>query len=101
MERNPYNPEARGAGKWWLALAVGVTAVDVCCKETLSNGFRRAIESENTLTKLGTLTLAGVTFGHLLDIIPEKIDPIDNFSREVGKLGSKIMEWTTEGVHLP
>lgn len=101
MERNPYNPELRGAGPGWLALAGIVTLYDVLAEETLSNGCRRAIESENKLIKYGTYTFGLMMLGHLTDIVPERIDLVDNFSRGIGKLGSKIMEWTTEGVHLP
>lgn len=101
MERNPYNPEGRGAGKYWLALAIGVTAVDSFTGETLSNGFRRAIESENIAIKVGSNVLAWVTMGHLMDVIPEKIDPIDNLARGLGAVRDKLGEWTTRSVHIP
>lgn len=98
MERNKYSPELRGAGKYWIALAIGVTAVDSFANETLSNGFRRGIESENIAIKIGTNVLAWATMAHLMDVIPEKIDPIDNVARGLGVISRTVREYTTKSV---
>ena len=101
MERNKYNPDAKGSGIGWLALGVAVTAYDVLAKETLSNGFRRGLENDNPLVKAGVYAGLGITALHLLDITPERIDPIDNFANRLGNLGDRIMEWNTRGIHIP
>lgn len=92
MERNKYNPELRGAGKWWVALALGVTAVDVFANETLSNGCRRGMESENPLVRAGVYGLGLITVSHLADITPESIDPIDNFAHALSRLKERFTD---------
>ena len=101
MERNKYNPDSRGGGYGWLALGAGVLAYDILANETLSNSFRRGIESENKAVRAGVYGLGALTVAHLLDVVPERVDPIDNIASGLGRVRDKIGEWTTRGVHLP
>ena len=101
MERNKYNPDSKGGGYGWIAVAGLVTAYDVLAPETLSNAFRRGIESDNKAVRAGVYGLGALTVAHLLDVIPERADPIDNFAKGLGKTRDAIVSWTTRGIHIP
>lgn len=101
MERNKYNPDSRGGGYGWVAVGALVTAYDVFAPETLSNSFRRGTESESAAVRAGVYGLGALTVAHLLDVIPERFDPIDNFAAVLGKAADRLADWSTEGVHIP
>lgn len=64
------------AGKAWAAIGAGVMAYELMCPngETLSEGVDRALEEHRWLTTAAI----GITALHLVNALPEKIDP---FSR--------------------
>lgn len=102
MERsNPYNPEARGGGVGWVAGAGFVFAFDAFAPETMSNFCRRVIEHENPIINKLPHLIGGIMLGHCLDIIPERIDPVDNLSRGVAKLKNFILERTIHAEETP
>jgi len=90
MERNKYNTESRGAGLGWAALMAGVVVYDTMANETLSNGFRRGTESENPVIKASVYAGLGTVALHLLDILPERFDPVDNVANSLGRLGTRL-----------
>ena len=61
------------AGKAWAGLAVGVLAYEVLAPdgELMSEGVDRALERHPLITTLAI----GATALHLLNILPERIDP--------------------------
>ena len=64
----------RPASKAWAALGIGVAAYDVLSPkgETLSEGIDSALESRYRALVIGSVAL---TACHLLNVLPEKIDP--------------------------
>lgn len=76
MEKTRYDPELRGAGTSWTLLMLTIAALEGR-NETLSNGFARANNSDNPLIRYGTRMAAVATLAHLMDFIPEKVDPFD------------------------
>lgn len=93
-EKLRYNPDIRGAGKYWLGLAAYVIAVDTYNGETLTNCFARGREHDNPLIKAATIARLGITALHLMDWLPEKYDPIDKVADTIGR-------WAVKNVHLP
>ena len=69
----------RTAEKAWLALGAGVAAYEIACPsgETLSEGVDRMIEKHPILT-LGTIA---ITAAHLMNLLPEKIDPFHRLTK--------------------
>lgn len=61
------------AGKAWAGLAAGVVAYDILCPdgEMLSEGVDRGLEGH----RWATIAAIGVTALHLLNTLPEQIDP--------------------------
>jgi hypothetical protein len=61
------------AGKAWAGLAAGVVAYDLLCPDgqMLSEGVDRGLEQH----RLATGIAIGVTALHLLNILPESVDP--------------------------
>lgn len=69
------------AGKAWAVLGLGVVAYDLTCKqgETLSEGVDRGLESKPVATTLAI----GVTCLHLLNKLPQQVDPFHQFLKMV------------------
>lgn len=61
------------ATRGWLALGVGVLAYEAACPptQTLSEGVDRALDHKRLLTTAAV----GITALHLLNVLPEAIDP--------------------------
>ena len=97
---NEYNPELRGGGKSWAILGATILALEFR-EETLSNAFARARESDNkairAATALGTLAIVG----HLMDIIPDKYDPLDRFANGIGKFKDLLADKLPLDIHIP
>lgn len=71
--------EPSKAGTWgWIALVAGVVAFDLLAPETMSNAFRRGLKSHELLT----LGAWAITSAHLLNILPEEVDPFKHLHRE-------------------
>lgn len=66
----------------WAALAGGVVAWDMFAPETLSEGVDRALEHNKPLT----YAAVGTTALHLLNMLPESIDPIHQFGKRARSL---------------
>lgn len=68
----------RAAERAWLALAVGVAAYELTARdgELLSHAVDRWLEAHPVLT----FTAVGVTAAHLLNLLPERVDPFVWFS---------------------
>lgn len=66
----------RGAAGWGCIAAFTV-AFDVLAEQTLSDAYKNAREHENSLIRAATIGGLAVTAFHLLDVIPEKVDPFD------------------------
>jgi hypothetical protein len=66
-------PEQLKANKAWAALSLGIVAYELACPigETLSEGVDRALLTHRT----ATITAIGVTTLHLLNLLPQMIDP--------------------------
>ena len=64
------------AGIGWLALAALVGAWDLLNQRSLSS-FAHA-------HRTATLVVGGVTLAHLLDVLPDGLDPFDALARRVG-----------------
>lgn len=60
----------------WVALAAGVAAFDYYMPETLSHAVDRALERPRA--RYMAIGAVAVTAAHLLNLIPEQLDP---FSR--------------------
>ena len=58
----------------WLGLAAYVIAFDVLAPETLSSAADRALEHD--YMKWVAWAAGGIVTGHVFNIIPEQIDPI-------------------------
>jgi hypothetical protein len=69
----------RPSGKAWIGLAAGVAAYDALCPrgETLSEGIDAALE--RPIGRYLAIGAVAVTSAHLLNILPNKIDPIQRF----------------------
>lgn len=79
----------RASEKAWIGLAAGVFAYDVLCPEgeTLSEGVDRALERPRA--RFATIGAIAITGAHLLNVIPEKIDPLHHVLRVCqGKTGA-------------
>lgn len=64
----------RPADRAWLTLAGGIAAWDVTCPrgETLSEGASRYHRVHPWLTRL----VVGYIAAHLLDLLPDRLDPL-------------------------
>jgi len=70
-------------GSWgWLGLAASVVVFDVFSEESLSHAFTRGME--NKYSRPIVLGVLAVTAAHLLDLMPENIDPLDTLTRYAG-----------------
>lgn len=67
------------AGRAWAGIAVGVLAYELACPdgELLSEGVDRALERH----RIATTMAIGVTALHLLNMLPERIDPFSHFTK--------------------
>lgn len=66
-------------GNWgWAGVAAGVLVFDLLSEESMSHAFSRYPKP----VAIGALALVGA---HLLDVIPEHLDPIDNFFKHVSE----------------
>jgi hypothetical protein len=69
-----HHPEARGGGRAWLALGVGILAYDLfTTNETMTNAHRRFAEAHPIGAKVVSWTLRE----HLLGRLPHGADPIE------------------------
>ena len=82
MSRFEYDPELRGGGRAWAAIGAFVVAYDIVGRETLSNAYSRAVNSENAFIRAGVLGLTALTALHLFDRLGD-LDPIDNFAERI------------------
>ena len=89
MEKLRYNPDIRGAGKYWATLGAFVVAVDALNNETLTNGFARGREHDNPLIRAATIGTTALTVAHLMDWLPDP-DPIDRVAHGLGKIKDKL-----------
>jgi hypothetical protein len=70
----------------WGLLAAYVIAWDVLAPETLSHAVDRALDHK--AMKYVAWGVGGIVSGHLFNVIPEKLDPIQQGANYVGrKLG--------------
>jgi hypothetical protein len=67
-----FNPEARGGGLGWAALAGGVILWDKLASETLTNSCRRGLDKHPELV----IGAVAVIAAHLTSVMPERLDPI-------------------------
>lgn len=74
----------------WALLGLGIIALEAAKGETLSNCFARGMENPRTrpLVLLGM----GATVLHLLDALPEVLDPFDYLGK-TEELLTKGMIW--------
>jgi hypothetical protein len=78
------NPESHSGTYGWMALGAFVAAWDVFAPETLSNAIDRAIERPGgRIAVIGTIA---ITAAHLLNILPEEIDPYNR----LGDLSNRL-----------
>ena len=63
----------------WLGLIAYVGAWDAFSNETLSEGVDRAITSH----KLATFGAVAITGAHLLNLLPEQLDPIHHMASAI------------------
>ena len=68
---------SNSANYGWAAIGTGVLAWDVLAPETLSEGVDRALEKRRFLTSAAI----GITAAHLLNLLPESIDPIHQLAK--------------------
>lgn len=78
----------------WGALVGGVVAYDLFAPqgETLSEGVDRALESRFKYVAMGAIA---VTAAHLINAIPEQLDPIHRgvqFIRELVQMGDDALD---------
>ena len=69
------------SAKMWTVIGVSVVAYDLKCKpgQTLSEGVDRGLEKRPIATTLAV----GITCCHLLNILPQRIDPFHQFLKMV------------------
>lgn len=73
----------------WGALIGGVAAYDLFCPkgETLSEGADRGLESKyKHLVRLGI----GVTALHLVNVLPDALDPLHQLTRLKAERGDRV-----------
>lgn len=72
----------------WAGLVAGVSIYELMCPlgETLSERLWDA--QETTAGKVLTYTAIGITALHLMDKLPERVDPI----RGIGKIAGRIFD---------
>lgn len=69
------------SGTWgWVGLVAGVVAWDVLAPETLSEAVDRALDSRGRYLAIGAVA---VTAAHLLNVLPEPIDPIHQLAEHL------------------
>lgn len=74
------NPESHAGTYGWIGLAAGVAAFDYLSPETLSHAVDRALERPvGKYLAIGSMAIVGA---HLLNLLPEKIDPFVGFGIE-------------------
>ena len=68
-----YIKHAPSAEKAWMCLIGAVSLYDITCPkgETLSEGVDRALDKHRIITT----TAIGITALHLLNVLPDKLDP--------------------------
>ena len=67
----------------WVATAAVVAAWDYYAPETMSNAFKRG--REHPVARFAVVGAWAVTTAHLMDWLPDNIDPFDNLGRILGK----------------
>jgi hypothetical protein len=66
--------ETHNEGKWgWLAIGAFVVAWDTLSPDSLTGAFRRGIHNPNLRPYI--VAGLGITTLHLLDALPEQVDP--------------------------
>ncbi len=76
-----------GAGVAWATLAGGVLLYDAVAKETMSEGMDRLIASHKVLA----VGAVAVTAAHLLNYLPEPIDPLHQLSKHTRSFAERYM----------
>lgn len=71
------------AGKGWAAIGLGVLAYEILCPdgELLSEGVDRALEKHPAATRLAI----GAVALHLMNVLPERIDPVHRLASIIRK----------------
>ncbi|QAY02767.1 hypothetical protein SEA_SHAOBING_36 [Mycobacterium phage Shaobing] len=71
----------RCADRAWLALGAGVVAYEIACPpgELLSEGVDRYLDRRKWMTRVVVVGLAA----HLLNLIPQRFDPLTRLSAAV------------------
>lgn len=71
----------RVADRAWIALGAGIAAYEIACPpgELLSEGVDRYLSRRPWATRVAVIALAA----HLLNIIPQRIDPLHQLARIV------------------
>ena len=87
-----YDPEKRGGGVSWALLSGAILALEFR-QETLSNALARFRE-RNAATKAITTAAIGTTALHLLDLLPDRIDPFD-------RIYNCVADYVDKGAHIP
>jgi|GEM_PF-6146222 len=83
ISRHPLLNEHQGT-LGWVAVTVGVVLFDYLAKETMSSAADRLIE--NDTGKLLALGLTAIVACHVLNITPERYDPIHKLAERYGRV---------------
>lgn len=72
----------------WLALAIGIISYDIACPpgQTLSEEVDRALEHH----PLATWAVGGIVAAHLLNLLPQRVDPIHQLFARLGRKAATI-----------
>lgn len=85
-----YKSESHVGSLGWAVIVAGVTAWDILADETLTNAFARG--RENPKTRYLVIGAWAITTAHLMDWLPEKIDPIDQLAQRTRRLIDGLQE---------
>lgn len=86
MENRHWQENAGGYG--WVAVFGMVALLDYALPQTLSSYADKCLEHESRIMRVIPWAIGGVIAGHVLNLIPESLDPIqklgDAFVRRYG-----------------
>lgn len=77
QEPGAHHDQERSAKLGWGLLALGVFAWDMLAQKTLSEEVDDALEKNRALT-VGAVAVVAT---HLLNVLPERVDPIHQFGK--------------------